>query len=104
MTDQNILNSVPSITVKSAQFSECTGDVYRWSDEFWRSVKDVKELVELRKANAGLDRLYAELYFHASALTFGTDWNKGTHALLHGHRKGLIDAVKALKEQPKNKL
>jgi hypothetical protein len=45
---------------------------------------------------AELDKLYAELYFHASALTFGTDWNKGTHALLHGHRKGLIDAVKAL--------
>ena len=56
MTDQNILNSVPSITVKSAQFSEATGDVYRWSDEIWRSIKDVKELVELRKANAELEK------------------------------------------------
>jgi hypothetical protein len=56
MTDQNILNSVPSITVKSAQFSKLTGDVYRWSDMIWRSVNDVKELVELRKANAELKK------------------------------------------------
>jgi hypothetical protein len=48
---------------------------------------------------AELEKLYAELYLHADALTFGTDWNKGAHALLHGHRKGLIYAVKALKEQ-----
>jgi hypothetical protein len=51
------------------------------------------------KQIAELDKIYAELYFHASSLTFGTDWNKGTHALLHGHRKGLIDSVKALKEK-----
>ena len=51
--------------------------------------------------NAELEKLYAELHLHAYALTFGTDWNKGTHALLHGHRQGLIDAVKALMEQGK---
>lgn len=51
MTEQNILNNVPSTKVKSAQFSKTTGDVYRWSDELWRSVADIKEILALREEN-----------------------------------------------------
>jgi len=40
----------------------------------------------------------------ASGLSFGTDWNNGTHAKLHGYRQKLIDAIprarQALGEAP----
>ena len=61
------------------------------------ATNDLGLIQALSEHIAELEKKYADLYLHASALTFGTDWNKGTTALLHGHRQGLIDAVKALK-------
>jgi hypothetical protein len=34
----------------------------------------------------------------ATGLSYGTDWNNGTHAKLHGYRQKLLDALKAYKE------
>jgi hypothetical protein len=31
----------------------------------------------------------------ARGLSFGTDWNNGTHAKLHGYRQKLLDALEA---------
>lgn len=36
------------------------------------------------------------VYAAARGLVFGTDWNQGTHARLHGYRNKLIDAVVAI--------
>lgn len=35
------------------------------------------------------------LYHAASGISFGEDWNNGTHAKLHGYRQKLIDALPA---------
>lgn len=34
-------------------------------------------------------------YKAAKGLSFGTDWNNGTHAKLHGYRQKLLDVVAA---------
>jgi hypothetical protein len=34
----------------------------------------------------------------AEGLSHGVDWNNGTHAITHGYRKKLLDALSALKE------
>lgn len=36
---------------------------------------------------------YSVIYLSAKGLAHGKDWNKGTHAIEHGHRARLIEAV-----------
>jgi hypothetical protein len=38
----------------------------------------------------------------AKGLCFGTDWNKGAHALKYGYRQKLIDAVRQARNVVKN--
>ncbi len=40
----------------------------------------------------------------ANGLSFGTDWNNGTHAKGHGYRQRLIDALHALRATGKVEL
>jgi hypothetical protein len=40
------------------------------------------------------------VYEAARGLCFGTDWNRGTHALTHKYRAKLIAAVDAIEELP----
>jgi hypothetical protein len=47
----------------------------------------------LRVKQAGLVEALMPLVDAAHGLSFGTDWNNGTQAKLHGHRQKLIDAV-----------
>lgn len=35
-----------------------------------------------------------EVYKAASGLCHGKDWNRGTHAIAHGYRAALVDAVR----------
>jgi hypothetical protein len=36
----------------------------------------------------------------AEGLSHGVDWNKGTHAIIHGYRKQLLEALAAIKDKP----
>lgn len=40
----------------------------------------------------------------ANGLSFGSDWNNGTHAKYHGYRQKLIDALQALRATRKVEL
>jgi hypothetical protein len=50
MSKQNILNACPHKDVKAVQLTSC-GDVRRWSGESWRSLADIRKIVELEKEN-----------------------------------------------------
>jgi hypothetical protein len=40
-----------------------------------------------------IDREFAGLVEAAKGLSCGDDWNNGTHALKHGYRQKLLDAL-----------
>lgn len=68
--------------------------------------KEKSELIENLKAELQNTRtqsqceLYDELYKAALGLTHGVDWNNGNHAIKHGYREKLINAVNAIKSLP----
>ena len=72
-----------------------------------------EKLAELRAeefiSNLPIDEMFATLSAlwrvarAAEGLCHGTDWNKGTHAITHGYRQKLIDAVVALREGKETK-
>jgi hypothetical protein len=45
--------------------------------------------------------LLRAVYEAARGLCHGTDWNRGTHALHHGYRRRLIEAVNAVEQLAK---
>jgi hypothetical protein len=62
------------------------------SSEELKSIAD--EVAELEAENKRLMAVFEA----AHGLCCGVDWNKGTHAILHGYRKKLIDAVRKFRE------
>lgn len=42
--------------------------------------------------------LAAEFVKAATGLSYGTDWNNGTHAKLHGYRQKLLDVLAKARE------
>jgi Lar family restriction alleviation protein len=61
----------------------------RADDTTIQSLKD-----ENARAMAVIDTVMP-LIDAAHGLSFGTDWNNGTHALTHGYRKKLLEALPA---------
>jgi len=59
----------------------------------WMFAEKLAELSRLRAEKVKLVEALKPLVDAAHGLSFGTDWNNGTHAKLHGHRQKLIDAV-----------
>jgi cell division protein FtsB len=57
MDDQKILGCNFDSRAKSILAASCNS----WTQEAWRSLADIKELVELRKANAELKKTIKEL-------------------------------------------
>lgn len=62
--------------------------VYCLQQELDRTKAETKEQREVIK----------RFYEAAEGLSFGTDWNNGTHAKLHGYRQKLLDALKYAKK------
>lgn len=56
------------------------------------------DLRDERAANEALRLAHAKamaVVEAAQGLAYGTDWNKGNHAIKHGYRKKLLDALTA---------
>jgi adenosyl cobinamide kinase/adenosyl cobinamide phosphate guanylyltransferase len=68
-----------------------TSDLYYEAAALIRRLQAENEA--LRVKQAGLVEALMPLVDAAHGLSFGTDWNNGTQAKLHGHRQKLIDAV-----------
>lgn len=51
------------------------------------------EIDELTQERDEIAAHYSVIYLSAKGLAHGKDWNKGTHAIEHGHRARLIEAV-----------
>jgi hypothetical protein len=83
-------------------------DVSALADDYWKwwrkytaaaSPSTILYLLDrLRAAEERVKRLEEALRpitDAAHGLSFGTDWNNGTHAKTHGYRKKLIEAIPA---------
>jgi hypothetical protein len=67
-------------------------NIYEWLE--WRDKAIIEQAKEIKMLREALH----PLYHAASGLSFGEDWNNGTHAKLHGYRQKLIDALPAARD------
>ena len=70
------------------------------TEEKLAELKEEPLLVHMQDASEIVDTLSAlwRVARAAEGLCYGTDWNNGNHAIRHGYRQELMDAVKALRE------
>ena len=68
-----------------------------WSENGWYDEDPTTLMPDLMDTLSALWRVVRA----AEGLCHGTDWNKGTHAITHGYRQKLIDAVVSLREEEK---
>lgn len=66
------------------------GDIYS-KYECWQASE--QRFTTLQQHNALLKRALEPLFNAAHGLSYGVDWNNGTHAKLHGHRQKLLNAL-----------
>lgn len=80
-------------------YCPCTGDcgfpLIEWQNAYcWKEISTLREaLTKEKERNAELESLCREFGEAAKGLSFGEDWNNGTHAKLHGYRQKLLDAL-----------
>jgi hypothetical protein len=97
MDDQKILDSTPAGNYTNVSMSN--GKPFIWACNNFRSLADIKELVELRKANAELVELRkanAELVTRIAKAELAFAIVEGRNAELEKERELMLEVIKAV--------